>query len=111
MNYYNEFNSTFVPAWQEASRVVDTNELNVTHNYSLQWIWSNTLNYSFEINKHSLNILAGMEAKKEFGESLSGYGRGLVIEDLDYRYLDAVTSGQTVGNNASEYALVSYFAK
>lgn len=111
LNYYNEFNSTFVPAWQEAGRVVDTNELNVTHNYSLQWIWSNTLNYSFEINKHSLNILAGMEAKKEFGESLSGYGKGLVIEDLDYRYLDAVTSGQVVGNNASEYALVSYFAK
>ena len=111
VNYYNEFNSTFVPAWHEASRVVDTNELNVTHNYSLQWIWSNTLNYSFEINKHSVNALVGMEAKKEYGESLSGYGRGLVIEDLDYRYLDAVTSGQTVGNNVSEYALVSYFAK
>lgn len=111
VNYYNEFNSTFVPAWSEASRVVDTNELNVTHNYSLQWIWSNTLNYSFEINKHSVNALVGMEAKKEYGESLSGYGRGLVIEDLDYRYLDAVTSGQTVGNNVSEYALVSYFAK
>lgn len=111
LNYYNEFNSTFVPSWQEASRVVDTNELSVTHNYSLQWIWSNTLNYSFDINKHSFNLLAGMEAKKEFGESLSGYGRGLVIEDLDYRYLDAVTSGQTVGNNVSEYALVSYFAK
>ena len=111
VNYYNEFNSTFVPSWQEASRVVDTNELSVTHNYSLQWIWSNTLNYSFDVNKHSFNLLAGMEAKKEFGESLSGYGRGLVIEDLDYRYLDAVTSGQTVGNNVSEYALVSYFAK
>ena len=111
VNYYNEFNSTFVPKWQEASRVVDTNELNVTHNYSLQWIWSNTLNYSFEVNKHSVNALVGMEAKKEYGENLNGYGRGLVIEDLDYRYLDAVTSGQTVGNNVSEYALVSYFAK
>lgn len=64
MNYYNEFNSTFVPKWQEASRVVDTNELNVTHNYSLQWIWSNTVNYSFNINKHSVNALLGMEAKK-----------------------------------------------
>lgn len=111
VNYYNEFNSTFVPKWQEASRTVDTNELNVTHNYSLQWIWSNTLNYSFDINKHSVNALVGMEAKKEYGESLTGYGRGLVIEDLDYRYLDAVTSGQVVGNNVSEYALVSYFAK
>lgn len=111
VNYYNEFNSVFTPSWHEASRVVDTNELDVTQNYSLQWIWSNTLNYSFTVNRHSLTALVGMEAKKEYGESLRGYGRGLVIEDLDYRYLDGVTSGQVVGNNASEYALVSYFVK
>ena len=111
MNYYNEFNSTFVPAWQEGSRSVDVNELNVTHNYSLQWIWSNTLNYSLSVNNHNLVALLGMEAKKEFGESLSGYGKGLAIEDLNYRYLDATTTGQIVGNNASEYAILSYFGK
>lgn len=111
MNYYNEFNSTFVPAWQEGSRSVDVNELNVTHNYSLQWIWSNTLNYSLSVNNHNLVALLGMEAKKEYGESLSGYGKGLAIEDLNYRYLDATTTGQIVGNNASEYAILSYFGK
>lgn len=111
MNYYNEFNSTFVPAWKEADRSVETNELNVTNKYSLQWVWSNTFNYSFEFNNHSLNALAGMEAKREYGESLTGFGKGLAIEDIDYRYLDAATAGQTVGNNASEYAMVSYFGK
>lgn len=111
VNYYNEFNSTFVPAWQEASRIVDTNELNVTTTNNLQWVWSNTLNYTLDINDHSLNAIIGMEAKKEDSESLTGYGKGLVIEDIDYRYLDGVTSGQIVGNNASMYAMVSYFAK
>lgn len=111
VNYLDGFNSVFVPKWQEGSRSVDTNELTVDNSYSLQWIWSNTINYSFNINGHSLTALAGMEAKKEYGESLKGYGRDLVLEDLDYRYLDAITSGATVGNNASEYALVSYFGK
>ena len=42
---------------------------------------------------------------------MQGYGRGLVIEDLDYRYLDTVTEGKSVSNNASTYAMVSYFGK
>lgn len=111
VNYLDGFNSVFIPKWQEGSRTVDTNELTVDNSYSLQWIWSNTLNYSFNINGHSLTALLGMEAKKEYGESLKGFGEGLAIEDVDYRYLDAITSGATVGNNASEYALVSYFGK
>ncbi|MDR0895617.1 MAG: TonB-dependent receptor [Prevotellaceae bacterium] len=111
LNYYTEFNSTFVPAWREASRSVTDNELNVTHHNSMQWVWSNTLNYTLNIDRHALNLLAGTEAKKESGESLTGYGRNLVIEEIDYRYLDAVTSGQIVGNNAAMYAMVSYFGK
>ena len=111
LNYFDGFNSVFTPAWQEGDRSDSMNSLNVTNSYSLQWIWSNTLNYSFTVNKHSLTALLGMEAKKEYGESLTGFGQGLVLEDLNYRYLDAATTGQLVGNNASEYALVSYFGK
>lgn len=111
VNYLDGFNSVFTPSWQEGSRSESTNSLSVDNSYSLQWIWSNTLNYSFNINGHSLTALVGMEAKKEYGESLSGYGEGLTIEDLDYRYLDVITSGARVGNNVSEYALVSYFGK
>jgi TonB-linked SusC/RagA family outer membrane protein len=111
LNYYNEFNSTFVPSWREGSRRVETNELNVTQHNSTQWVWSNTLNYTLNRDSHSLNALVGMEAKKEYGEALTGYGTGLAVEDIDYRYLDGVTSGQIVGNNASIYAMVSYFAK
>lgn len=111
INYLDGFNSVFTPAWQEGSRSESLNSLSVDQNYSLQWIWSNTLNYSFTHNGHSLTALIGMEAKKEYGESLSGYGEGLAIEDLDYRYLDAISSAARVGNDASEYALVSYFGK
>ena len=61
--------------------------------------------------KNNISAVIGTEAKKENGEHLQGYGRGLVIEDLDYRYLDTVTEGKSVSNNASTYAMVSYFGK
>lgn len=111
MNYNTGFNSVFVPKWQEGDRKVDTNELTVRQDNSIQWVWSNTVNYMKDFGKHSVNALLGMEAKKENGEHLLGYGRGLVIEDLDYRYLDTVTEGKNVGNNSSTYAMVSYFGK
>lgn len=111
LNYSNGFNSTFVPKWQEGSRKVETNELTVREDNSLQWVWANTINYAKDFGKHSINALIGMEAKKENGEHVQGYGRGLIIEDLDYRYLDAVTDGKDVSNNSSSYAMVSYFGK
>ena len=111
LNYYTGFNSTFVPKWSEGDRSVDVNELTVRNDNSLQWVWSNTVNYMIDFGKHSINALVGMESKKEYGEHLQGYGRGLVIEDLDYRYLDTVTEGKNVGNNSSSYAMVSYFGK
>ena len=102
LNYTTGFNSTFVPKWSEADRKVDN---------SVQWVWSNTANYSIELGKNNISAVIGTEAKKENGEHLQGYGRGLVIEDLDYRYLDTVTEGKSVSNNASTYAMVSYFGK
>ncbi|MDR0995484.1 MAG: SusC/RagA family TonB-linked outer membrane protein, partial [Tannerella sp.] len=111
VNYYNEFNSVFVPAWQEGSRSVSTNSLSTNTNHTLSWIWSNTANYRFKFGKNTFSALLGMEAKKDHTETLSGYGTGFAVEDVDYRYLDAATAGQTVGGNASNYSMVSYFGK
>ena len=111
LNYTTGFNSTFVPKWSEADRKVDVNELTVRQDNSVQWVWSNTANYSIDFGKNNISAVIGTEAKKENGEHLQGYGRGLVIEDLDYRYLDTVTEGKSVGNNASTYAMVSYLGK
>ena len=111
VNYYNDFNSEFVPAWRETSRTVDTNELRVRNNQSLQWVWSNTANYLLDLGKHSLNFLAGLEFKKNYGEHVEGYGTGLIIEDMNYRYLDQVTAGKNVSNMASYYSMISLFGR
>lgn len=111
INYYNEFNSVFVPSWTEASRSVNTNELTVSNSYKYDWVWSNTATYNLTAKKNNVSFLLGTEAKKNYAEYLEGYGTGLAIENKDYRYLDAATSGLTVSNYASTYAMVSYFGK
>ncbi|MGM9766974.1 MAG: SusC/RagA family TonB-linked outer membrane protein [Candidatus Cryptobacteroides sp.] len=111
VNYYNEENSVFTPKWQEGSRNVATNELDVSNAQQFNWIWTNQIQYSIDFGKNSLTALLGMEAKKERYDFFHGYGTGLEYEDLDYRYLDAVTSGKNVGGTASVYSMVSYFAK
>lgn len=111
INYYNEFSSVFIPSWKEGSRSVNTNELTVTNSYNYNWVSSNTAAYSLNINKHSASFLLGFEAKKDYSEHLNGYGTNLAIEDKNYLYLDGVTASQTVGNNASTYAMLSGFGR
>ena len=70
LNYTTGFNSTFVPKWSEADRKVDINELTVRQDNSVQWVWSNTANYSIELGKNNISAVIGTEAKKENGEHL-----------------------------------------
>ena len=111
VNYYNEENSTFVPRWQEGSRSVDTNELETSNAEQFNWIWTNQIQYSLDIARHSLTALVGMEAKREQYNYLMGRGTGLRYEDPDYRYLNTVTSGKDVAGTANTYSMVSYFGK
>lgn len=111
VNYYSGFDSEFIPSWTETSRTVDTNELSVNHKHTFVWMWTNTANYDLTLDKHHFNFLLGTEAKRTRDENVGGYGRDLIIEDKDYRYLDAATSGKTNSNIASVYSMVSYFGK
>ena len=111
INYYDGRSSDFVPKWTEASRVVDTNELTTRNDYAFDWVWTNTAAYTLSKGSHTANFLLGMEAKKRNTEVLLGYGTGFAIEDINYRYLNAATAGARNEGIASNYSMVSYFAK
>ena len=111
VNYYNEFSKTFVPAWQEGTRQVDTNELDTYHYHNINWVWTNTANYLLDLGKHQTTFLVGMESKKYNTQDLKGYGRGLYSEDPNYRYLNSITNGAAVNGIGSKYNMVSYFGK
>lgn len=111
LNYRSGFLSNFEPRWSEGDRTVDKNSLTTESNYTREWLWSNTLNYNFSLNNHSFTALAGMEAKEEIGEWLSGRREDFLIEAPDYRYLDAGGGSQTNGGNATRTSMSSYFGK
>lgn len=111
VNYYNEFSKTFIPSWTESVRTVDINELDTYHYHSVNWVWTNTLNYNVDLGEHHIGALLGYEAKKLTSEDLGGYGQGLVSEAVDYRYLNAVTSLAKVRGIGSNYSMDSQFMK
>lgn len=107
INYYNENNKLWEPKWSRDQ----VNKLTQSQVRQTDWVWTNTANYNVDFGKNSFTGLLGVETKKYANKTESGYGTNLAIEDENYLYLDAVTSGQTVNGNASYYSMVSIFGK
>lgn len=107
VNYYNETNKTFEPAWLRD----EVNKLTQSTGKNVDWVWTNTAQYNIDLGKHSLMALAGVEAKRYHNESFFGYGTGLEIEDPNYLYLGNVTANKNVGAGASNYSMFSGFGK
>ncbi len=107
VNYYNELNKTFEPAWLRD----DVNKLTQSTAQNVDWVWTNTAQYNIDLGLHSLMALAGVEAKRYHNESFFGYGTGLTIEDPNYLYLGNVTGNKNVGAGASNYSMFSGFGK
>ena len=107
VNYYNETHKTFEPAWLRDT----VNKLTQSTAKNQDWVWTNTAQYNFDLDKHSFMALAGFESKKYHNENFFGYGTGLQIEDPNYLYLSNVTANKNVGAGASNYSMVSGFGK
>src|SRR5690606_34994777 len=73
--------------------------------------WTNTLNYSLNLEKHKLDVLAGMETFQYLFEDLNGFRRDIEFEDYDYAFLNAATGNQEVAGWGDEFTMLSYFSK
>lgn len=107
INYHNASDKVFTP-----SNLRDKN--NKLYQYSsktVDWVWTNTVQYNIDFGKNSLMALLGIEAKRNHFEDMYGQGYGLEIEDPDYLYLSNVTSGISTGSGASNYSMFSVFGK
>ncbi|MGK7393563.1 MAG: SusC/RagA family TonB-linked outer membrane protein [Candidatus Cyclobacteriaceae bacterium M3_2C_046] len=113
IDYNSYFRKRFEPRWQEGTRSVNVNYLNVAQSSSTTTVWTNTMNYTLEKELHSLNAIAGVEAIESRFEDLGGRVNGFLVEDQDYQYVNAATADQvkTIFNGGNDYALLSYFAK
>lgn len=111
LNYRTGVSSNFEPKWTEGDRSSDKNILTSRADNDREWVWSNTAAYTLMHNDHTINLLAGMEAKETTNEWLEGRREDFIIEALDYRYLTAGNGKQTNGGLASRTTINSYFGK
>ena len=107
LNYYNGSDKNFTPANLRDK----TNYLYQYSAKSVDWVWTNTAQYNIDIDKNSIMALLGVEAKRNHFEDMSGEGKGLVIEDENYLYLDNVTTNKGTKSGASNYSMFSFFGK
>ncbi len=76
------------------------------------WDWENTAVYSRQIDRHNFSVLAGITARKENYEDLSGFNAQVPVDDPDNVYLSMATDTVwTAYGGASHYALLSQFGR
>ncbi len=87
------------------------NSYSVAQRHRLNWTWSNTVNYTINLNNSRFNILGGIEAIKNTTKVAQTIKRGFAIEDPDYFQLSAGTGVATNKGFFTGNQLLSYFGK
>ncbi|HCY39805.1 MAG TPA: TonB-dependent receptor [Prolixibacteraceae bacterium] len=96
----------------EHSEPTKVNAHNHDSNYSLQWNWTNTVNYNATFNDiHKISAVIGTEAIDNYYQSLNGSRSQFFSEDVQYMQLDAGESNIQNSGNASEWSLFSQFLR
>lgn len=86
------------------------NRFSESTSYNTRLVWTNTLRYNNVFGNHSLSVLAGLEAIRNYGRALGGSREGFILEDYDYLTLSSGTSNVTNYSSHYEDKLYSQFA-
>lgn len=82
-----------------------------------RFTWDNTASYSFTVNEHAIDVLAGASIEKwGNGQSLSASMRGSDFTDLEHAYLSNVSvepssTSSISGSPYSQGSIASFFAR
>ena len=85
------------------------NRFSESSGYNNRIVWTNTLHYGHAFGKHTLSVLAGLEAIRNYGRSMGGSREGYILEDYDYLTLSSGTSNITNYSSHYEDRLYSQF--
>jgi TonB-linked SusC/RagA family outer membrane protein len=105
--YYRKMDYTYASGFL----ISDISRTTMSQDHNLAWTWSNTLNYKYKKDKHSVELLGGMEAIKAQFVTFYGSREGYVIQDDNYMYLNSGTSKFLNGGGGAANSLLSYFGK
>ena len=88
------------------------NGLNADSNYSLQWNWTNTINYNATFaSVHKLNVVLGTEAIENKYQSLNASRSQYFLEDPNYMQLNSGEINKDNSGEAYEWSLFSQFGR
>jgi TonB-dependent starch-binding outer membrane protein SusC len=111
LDYINGYNKAIFPTFTTGFLSRQINSMTIDRPQALNWVWSNTANYTHVIGSHNISLLAGTEAIKNRSQTLGTYKEGFAIQDLDYWQLSAGTGNQTATGTSTGNQLLSYFGK
>ena len=96
----------------EFTEAKPTDILNTSNNYTLQWNWANTLNYTKTFaDVHKLNVLVGSEAVSSQYRYYGAQRTTFFSTDVNYMFLDAGEADQSNFGNGSDVKTMSYFGR
>ena len=96
----------------EFTEAKSTNRLDEFQANSLQWNWTNTLNYKKIINGvHNFDVLLGSESIDNTYDEFTAGRATFFTDDVDYRYLNVGTASLANGGTGSEWKSFSYFGR
>ncbi len=88
------------------------NAHNRDSNFSLQWNWTNTLNFSRTLmDVHKINVVLGTEAIENFYSDLNASRSQYFSEDPQYMQLNSGEANIQNSGNTSEWSLFSQFGR
>lgn len=114
VDYTNGYSRGIDKMWSETGARSSNGENYVGNNQShtVDYVWTNTLNYRMLVGKHHINAVAGSEYTRLVAEGFNARREGIYLEDRDFAGLSVATgSKQSMGSSADEYAYFSLFAK
>lgn len=88
--------------------------VNMEQAHWMKWTWSNTANYRKTIEKHTFDILGGIEMNRHRDITFNAYTSGesaFAIETPEYMWPGVSTGTAAVGGGSTGFSLLSYFGK
>lgn len=111
-NVNNSFNQNFTHTRPEnTARHTSLNTLSLNSSYGSTLTFTNTLQYSKNVDKHNMSVLLGSEAIKYTGRGLSASRRDYF--NTDFNFLVLQNASQSIDNSSSisSHSLFSLFSR
>lgn len=112
IDYYSSFINAMTHTYHSDRVSNDIAKTTLSHNNEVNWTWSNTINYNFNIaRQHTFNVLLGAELNKQTVIDFSAYSEEYALETPDYMWPNAATGAMSNTGAKVGYRLASFFGK